>query len=89
VDEALCFGWIDGLRKTVDDASYAIRFSPRRTGSIWSSVNIGRAQELIRQARMTPAGLKTFEDRTPARSGQYSFENRPRQLPPLARSPKA
>ena len=82
VDEALCFGWIDGLRKTVDDASYAIRFSPRRSGSNWSSVNIGRAQELIRQARMTPAGLKAFEDRDPAKSGQYSFENRPRQLPP-------
>ena len=82
VDEALCFGWIDGLRKTVDDASYAIRFSPRRPGSNWSSVNIGRAQELIRQARMTPAGLKAFEDRDPAKSGQYSFENQPRQLPP-------
>jgi len=82
VDEALCFGWIDGLRKTVDDARYAIRFSPRRTGSIWSSVNIRRALELTRQGRMTPAGLKAFEDRNPAKSGQYSFENRPRQLPP-------
>jgi hypothetical protein len=78
VDEALCFGWIDGLRKTVDDASYTIRFSPRRPGSIWSSVNIGRAQELTRVARITPAGLKAFEDRNPAKSGQYSFENRPR-----------
>ena len=58
VDEALCFGRIDGLRKRVDEASCAIRFSPRRTGSIWSSVNIRRTQELIRQVRMTPAGQR-------------------------------
>ena len=82
VDGALCFGGIDGLRKTVHDASYAIRFTPRRPGSIWSSVNILRALGLTRQARMTPAGLKAFNDRAPAKSGRYSFENRLRHLPP-------
>src|SRR5690349_14810736 len=64
VDEALCFGWIDGLRKSVDETSYKIRFTPRRPRSIWSAVNIGRAQELIKEGRMQPAGLKAFEART-------------------------
>src|SRR5213082_2724961 len=74
VDEALCFGWIDGLRKRVDDVSYTIRFTPRRTRSIWSAVNIKRAQELTRQGRMRPAGQQAFAARTENRSGIYAYE---------------
>lgn len=74
VDEALCFGWIDGLRKSVDATSYKIRFTPRRPRSIWSAVNIRRAQELIETGRMQPAGLKAFEARTEDRSRVYSYE---------------
>src|SRR6266513_6428035 len=54
VDEALCFGWIDGIRKSIDDISYKIRFTPRRRGSIWSAINIKRVQELTKQKRMRP-----------------------------------
>jgi len=76
VDEALCFGWIDGLRKAIDAQSYKIRFTPRRTRSYWSLINIARAQELTRAGRMHPAGKKAFLQRTPERSGNYSYENR-------------
>ncbi len=76
VDEALCFGWIDGVRRTVDAERYTIRFTPRRPGSNWSEVNIRRAQELTREGRMRPAGLKAFEARRHDRSGVYSFEQR-------------
>ena len=74
VDEALCFGWIDGVRRGVDADSYSIRFTPRRKRSIWSTVNVKRARELIESGRMTPAGLAAFEARTEERSGVYSFE---------------
>ena len=74
VDEALCFGWIDGVRRGIDADSYSIRFTPRRRRSIWSTVNVARAQELIESGRMTPAGLAAFEARTEERSGVYSFE---------------
>lgn len=74
VDEALCFGWIDGLRKTLDDARYTIRFTPRKPSSIWSAVNIARVEELTRLGRMRPAGLAAFGKRTEARSKVYSFE---------------
>lgn len=74
VDEALCFGWIDGLRKSVDATSYRIRFSPRRPGSIWSAVNIRRAKSLIKAGRMRAAGLKAFERRDEAQSVVYSYE---------------
>src|SRR5215212_9397490 len=77
VDEALCFGWIDGIRKSLDAASYANRFTPRRPRSNWSQLNIKRVGELTEAGRMTPAGLKAFEERDSARSQQYSFENRP------------
>src|SRR5579885_1678834 len=60
VDEALCFGWIDGIRKAVDDRSYKIRFTPRKTGSVWSAVNIKRVEALTGEGRMRPAGLKAF-----------------------------
>ena len=76
VDEALCFGWIDGVRRTVNGESYAIRFTPRRSGSTWSAVNTRRAEELIREGRMQPAGLRAFEARDPEKSGVYSFEQR-------------
>jgi uncharacterized protein YdeI (YjbR/CyaY-like superfamily) len=78
VDEALCFGWIDGIRRRIDDESYSIRFTPRRPRSIWSAVNIKRAQELIAEGRMTPAGLAAFEARDEQRSAVYSYEQRQR-----------
>jgi uncharacterized protein YdeI (YjbR/CyaY-like superfamily) len=74
VDEALCFGWIDGVRQRIDDAGYAIRFTPRKPGSTWSAVNIGRVEELKDQGRMRPAGLAAFEARAQERSGIYSYE---------------
>jgi uncharacterized protein YdeI (YjbR/CyaY-like superfamily) len=80
VDEVLCVGWIDGVRKRVDDESYTIRFSPRRPTSIWSAVNIRRVKELIDAGRMKPAGLKAFEARRENRSGVYSYEQRPAEL---------
>ncbi len=76
VDEALCFGWIDGVRRGIDAESYSIRFTPRRSRSIWSAVNIKRADELIELGRMTPAGLAAFEARTDDRSAVYSHEQR-------------
>jgi uncharacterized protein YdeI (YjbR/CyaY-like superfamily) len=76
VDEALCVGWIDGLRKTIDAESYKIRFTPRKTTSTWSAVNIGRVQELTKFGRMRPAGLKAFELRKEEKSGIYAYENR-------------
>ena len=81
VDEALCFGWIDGIRKSVDEISYKIRFTPRRHGSAWSPINIKRARELTGEKRMRPAGLKAFEARTEYRSGAYSYEQRRPELP--------
>jgi uncharacterized protein YdeI (YjbR/CyaY-like superfamily) len=82
IDEALCVGWIDGIRQKVDESSYANRFTPRRRGSVWSAVNIRRAEALIRDGRMTPAGLAAFEARKENRSGIYSYEQRDARLPP-------
>src|SRR5712691_9348794 len=76
VDEALCFGWIDGVRKSVSDTSYAIRFTIRTARSVWSAVNIKRAKELINLGRMQPVGLKAFEQRTDERSAIYLYEQR-------------
>lgn len=84
VDQALCFGWIDGVRRRIDDASYSIRFTPRRRGSIWSAVNIRRATELSKQGLMSPAGLRAFEARDEKKSAIYAYENAPRTLPPDA-----
>ncbi len=81
VDEALCFGWIDGVRKSLDDISYTIRFTPRKPRSVWSNVNIKRAKELIDQKLMHSSGLKAFEARRENRSGIYSYEQRSAQLP--------
>ena len=80
MDQALCFGWIDGIRKRVDKISYKIRFTPRRRSSIWSAINIKRAEELARQKRMRPAGLKAFAARMENNSGIYSYEQRPTEL---------
>ena len=76
VDEALCFGWIDGVRRSVDDESYSVRFTPRKPRSTWSAVNIARAKELKRLGRMTPAGLDAFEARTDDQSAIYAYEQR-------------
>jgi len=80
VDQALCFGWIDGLRKSIDDISYAIRFTPRRPVSIWSSVNIRRAQALIDHGQMKPAGLCAYQARRANASGIYSYDQRRTEL---------
>lgn len=74
VDEALCVGWIDGVRKRLDDQSYMIRFTPRKLRSTWSVVNIKRVEELTNTGRMQPAGLAAFAQRTTARSGTYAYE---------------
>lgn len=74
VDEALCFGWIDGVRRRVDELRYTIRFTPRKAGSIWSAVNIRRVEELTRAGRMRRAGLKVFAARSETRSRVYSYE---------------
>src|SRR5437588_12518298 len=80
VDEALCFGWIDGIRKSVDDSRYTSRFTPRRRGSIWSAINIKRAQELSDKGLMHPAGMAAFNARKENKSGIYSYEQRSANL---------
>jgi uncharacterized protein YdeI (YjbR/CyaY-like superfamily) len=84
VDEALCFGWIDGVRRCLDDARYTIRFTPRNPDSTWSAVNLKRVRALRKAGRMRPAGLRLFHGRDRKQSGLYSFEQRRRiRLPPL------
>lgn len=82
VDQLLCFGWIDGVRKSVDDESYAIRVTPRKPRSVWSAVNLKRVEELTKMGLMHPAGLAVFQARDLKKSGLYSFENRPQKLAP-------
>lgn len=81
VDQALCYGWIDGIRRRVDDSTYTVRFTPRRRGSIWSTVNIGRAKALIAGGQMQPAGLAAYKARKENKSGIYSYEQRQVDLP--------
>jgi len=81
VDEALCFGWIDGIRKSIDDESYKIRFTPRRKGSTWSAVNIKRINELIKLGLVKPAGLDAFNQRDEKKTRQYSLEQKEITLP--------
>jgi len=76
VDGALCFGWIDGVRKNLDESSYVIRFTPRRPKSIWSAINIKRVAELSRLGLMRPKGVQAFERRTGGRSEIYAYEQR-------------
>jgi len=80
VDEALCFGWIDGVRNSIDEESYRIRFTPRKPSSVWSAVNIRNVERLIKEKRMQPAGLKAFEARKENRSGIYAYEQRSPEL---------
>ena len=81
VDEALCVGWIDGIRKSIDEESYMIRFTPRRRGSVWSAVNIKRVEVLTNEERMRSPGLAAFAARRENRSSIYSYEQRSEQLP--------
>jgi len=74
VDEALCFGWIDGVRKSIDDTSYSIRFSVRKPRSIWSQINLKKVEQLIACGKMQPAGLAIFQNRDPTKVNRYSFE---------------
>ncbi len=76
VDAALCFGWIDGHRKSIDAERYTIRFTPRQPGSTWSAINIRKVKELTRQGLMTPAGRAAFRKRSTKNSGIYSHEQR-------------
>ncbi len=82
VDQALCFGWIDGIRKSLDTESYTIRFTPRRPNSIWSAINVKKVEELSAAGLMEPAGLEAFSKRTADRSGIYSHEKPAEQLSP-------
>lgn len=74
VDEVLCFGWIDGIRKSIDAESFTNRITPRRKKSMWSAINLKRVEELKSLGLMQPAGLKAYEERDPSRSQQYSGE---------------
>ena len=80
VDEALSFGWIDGIRRRIDDVSYSIRFTPRKKSSTWSAINIARVAELTKLGRMQPAGLRAFEHRRDEKSAIYAYENEARTL---------
>lgn len=81
VDQALCYGWIDSIRKSVDSESYCNRFTPRKPGSTWSNVNIKKVEDLIKKGLMHPSGLAIFEKRKAEKSGIYSFENNTKDLP--------
>jgi uncharacterized protein YdeI (YjbR/CyaY-like superfamily) len=80
VDAALCFGWIDGVRRRIDERRYCIRFTPRKSRSTWSAVNIARIEALTRAGRMRPAGRAAFQARRENKSGIYSYERRPEAL---------
>lgn len=84
VDQALCFGWIDGVRKSLDEERYTIRFTPRNPKSFWSKINIKKVAELKKLGLMTPAGLKIFDQKDGKKSGQYSFEQREKPKLPAA-----
>jgi uncharacterized protein YdeI (YjbR/CyaY-like superfamily) len=86
VDEALCHGWIDGRRQRVDEQRYRIRFTPRRPGSIWSTINLRRFEQLRQESRVKPAGEAAFAARRQERSGVYSYERRIEALEPAARA---
>ena len=76
VDQALCFGWIDGVRRRIDDASYSIRFTPRQPRSTWSAVNVKRMKELVEEGLAAPTGLAAFDRRADDRTASYSYEQR-------------
>jgi len=80
-DQALCFGWIDGVRKSLGEESYTIRFTPRRKGSIWSRINLARYEALTADGRMTAAGVRAYEENK-GRRGVYAYENEQKDLSP-------
>ena len=82
LDEALCFGWIDGVRKKLNETSYVQRFTPRKPRSIWSNINVDHVERLKKEGRMHASGLTAYERRDPKRTGIYSFENEPVKLSP-------
>jgi uncharacterized protein YdeI (YjbR/CyaY-like superfamily) len=83
VDEALCFGWIDGVRRSHGEHAYTIRFTPRKTTSIWSAINVEKVKSLTKLGKMAPAGIRAFAARKPEKTGVYSFErNEPARLTP-------
>ena len=82
VDQAICFGWIDGVRRSIDEKSYCIRFTPRKPTSNWSTVNLKKVEELTDKGLMQAAGFDAFNKRREDKSGIYSFENEVRELPP-------
>ena len=83
VDQALCFGWIDGVRKSIDEISYTIRFTPRKPTSIWSAINVRKVEELRKAGLMTQEGERAFGHKTESKSGIYSHENEPATLDPI------
>jgi uncharacterized protein YdeI (YjbR/CyaY-like superfamily) len=80
VDQAICFGWIDGIRRSIDTERYCIRFTPRKPTSIWSKINIGKVEVLTKQGLMYQSGLDAFDKRKMSKSGIYSFENEPAEF---------
>ena len=80
-DQALCFGWIDGVRRSLGDEAYCIRFTPRRKGSIWSNVNVARFEALKADGQMTAAGVRAFEEKR-GKTGVYAYENEMKALSP-------
>src|SRR4029434_4892433 len=80
LDEALCYGWIDGVRKNIDETSYTIRFTPRKPRSIWRNVTVNHVKRLTEAGRMQAPGIEAYERRDPKRTGIYAFENRPREF---------
>jgi uncharacterized protein YdeI (YjbR/CyaY-like superfamily) len=82
VDQALCFGWIDGIRRKLNDEAYTIRFTPRRQRSVWSRINIDKVEDLKKKGLMKPAGLAAFEKKDDKRAVIYSYENQPKELEP-------
>jgi uncharacterized protein YdeI (YjbR/CyaY-like superfamily) len=82
LDEALCYGWIDGVRRAVDADTFSVRFTPRKPNSLWSRVNVRHVERLLREGRMAEPGLVAFAAREDARTGRYSFEQRTVRLAP-------
>jgi uncharacterized protein YdeI (YjbR/CyaY-like superfamily) len=82
LDEALCYGWIDGIRKNQDEYSYKIRFTPRKKKSIWSNVNVKRMKELIQLGRVQPSGMEAYKAKEKSKTGIYSFEQKEHKLLP-------
>lgn len=81
VDEAICFGWIDGIRKSIDKESYCNRFTPRRNKSNWSAINIAKVEKLLKHGLMHDSGIESYNKRTDDKSRVYSYENLPSKLP--------